>query len=90
MNRVSFKLDNFNDCEGERVKKLLDESKLAYEIVDIEADYWQNDGATLVLHIKEDTFQAGLKLGQLAVDLSADELNGKKVEGNNIVRMWWD
>ena len=56
---------------------------------------WTNDGATIVIGIKNNLTSAGamriaLKLGQLAVEAGANEFNYYKDQGRYVIRMWWD
>ena len=62
-----------------------------YKVVDDDEDYWQNDEATLVLAFDKGlAFSEGLRVGELANNLSADEFN-HFVEGEKVVvRLWWD
>jgi hypothetical protein len=65
------------------------------EFVDLEnTPFWTNDGATIVIAIKDELFSeviiATLEVAKLTVAARADEFNYCRTDGRWIVRLWWD
>ena len=95
----NLKLDeNIGNYEPWRINKWFKENGIA-ELVDyldvVDNPSWTNDGATIVIGVKNNLTPAvamhiALKLGQLAVEDGANEFNYYKDQGRYVIRMWWD
>lgn len=69
----------------------------AWDYVDLDTAYWQNDHATLVIMIDPNEFGKGLniadalgKMAHFAQSIRADELNVEKRGHYTVLRFWWD
>jgi hypothetical protein len=99
LRQSNVKLDvTTGNYEPWRMNKWLQENRIAelVDYVDVVNDpSWTNDGATIVIGIKNNLTSAlamhiALKLGQLAVEAGANEFNYYKDQGRYVIRMWWD
>ena len=98
MQLSTIQLDEFNDCPGVlAVKQYLYSHRLAdvVDVVDIPSkrtSWFQNSTDQLVLALQQGPQEAriALAIGQMATEFAADELSWIDVDGQLVVRLWWD
>ena len=83
---MKIKLEEFNNCFPSEIKEIL--NKYNYEVLDIERDYWQNNGDTLVIRINKTDVKS--LLGIVTEINSSDELRYIIKDKEVILRFWWD
>ena len=83
---MKIKLEEFNNCFPSGIKEIL--NKYNYEVLDIERDYWQNNGDTLVIRINKTDVKS--LLGIVTEINSSDELRYIIKDKEVILRFWWD
>jgi len=83
---MKIKLEEFNNCFPSEIKEIL--NKYNYEVLDIERDYWQNNGDTLVIRINKTDVKS--LLGIITKIDSSDEINYIIRDKEFILRFWWD
>lgn len=95
MKKTTIRLEEFNNCPGKkRMNQYLYESNLSpyVQIVDVKDKELRNERDTLVFSILPGATetQVAISLGKLAVYFAADDFSWEVIEGQYVIRIWWD
>jgi hypothetical protein len=80
--------EGFNNLESRKeIEEAIGKNGLILDYVDLPFDCWQNREDTIVFIIKKGT---PASFGEFVARVNVDEYNVKRVEGKEIIRLWWD